>query len=78
MFDKDGRETNMNEDNITMYFADPINQIFFFTTDDIEQEVDDDFVNVSSTDPLWRVRRDLQETGYKEIPNPDPEYSPIE
>lgn len=63
----------------TIYHGDPYNREFFFSTS-YYQEFDDkaNFVAVERKDPLDKVRGELLQIGYTEIPNPDPAFSPKE
>jgi len=55
--------------------ADPFEQEYFFTTDDL-QECDDRFVSVATVMSIEEVR--YEKYDYTEIPNPDPAMTPQE
>jgi hypothetical protein len=52
------------------------NKVFFFSTDHCQEfDGEDDFVPISTTQSREDVIREMKESGYNEIPNPDPMFA---
>ena len=62
----------------TMYLAHVWKQVYFFTTDDLQDlgEDEEEFVNVATIHDVETVRRQMAGQGYKEITNPNPAFVP--